>query len=82
MMPPDRKEEEVRRILDTPHPYVPAELAERAAARGRRILRRRRALHRLLWLLLLAAIVAGVVLAVLRWPDPQPLGTTPPVDTW
>lgn len=82
MMPPDRKEEEVRRILDTPHPYVPAELAERSAERGRRILRRRRVVHQLLWLLLVAAIVAGVVLAVLEWPDQQPLGTTPPVDSW
>ncbi|MCM2421285.1 hypothetical protein C8250_026735 [Streptomyces sp. So13.3] len=82
MMPPDRKEEEVRRVLDTPHPYVPADLAERAAERGRRILRRRRVVHQLLWLLLVAAIVTGVVFAVLEWPDPQPLDTTPPVDTW
>ncbi|MDJ0346629.1 hypothetical protein QMK19_36650 [Streptomyces sp. H10-C2] len=77
---PDRKEEEVRRILDTPHPYVPADLSARAAERGRRILRRRRVLHRLLWLLVIAAVVAGVVLAVLEWPTQQPLDTTPPLD--
>lgn len=82
MIPPDRKEEEVRRLLDTPHPHVPAELAEQAAERGRRILRRRRVVHRLLWLLLFAAVVTGLVLAVLEWPDPAPLDTTPPVDTW
>ena len=60
----DRKEAEIRRMLDAPHPPVPPDLAERAMARGRRIIRRRRARRAIGWLLLLAAVVAAVVAVV------------------
>jgi hypothetical protein len=33
----DRKEEQVRRLLDTPHPVVAADLPAGAADRGRRV---------------------------------------------
>jgi len=75
---PNRRDAEVRRLLDTPHPVVPLDLAARARARGRRIVRRRRAVHTVLWALLFAATVTGVVLAILAWPNhPTP---TPPHD--
>lgn len=73
----DRKEEQVRRLLDTPHPVVAVDLAARAADRGRRVLRRRRVAHTVLWALLLAALITTVVLLSLWWPAPDPLGTTP-----
>ncbi|MFD3451739.1 hypothetical protein ACFWVC_06120 [Streptomyces sp. NPDC058691] len=73
----ERKEDEVRRLLDGAHPLVPADLAPRAAERGRRVLARRRVLHVLLWALLLAGLTAALVAAALWWPDPQPLQTTP-----
>lgn len=66
---PNRRDDEVRRLLDTPHPAVPAGLVARATVRGRRTLRRRRFVHHVLWVLLLAAVVSGIVLAVLAWPD-------------
>ncbi|MFI0940692.1 hypothetical protein [Streptomyces sp. NPDC021020] len=65
----NRRDDEVRRLLDTPHPIVPAGLVAHATARGRRTVRRRRVLARVLWVLLAAAVVAGIVLAVLYWPD-------------
>ncbi|WNI17449.1 hypothetical protein [Actinacidiphila sp. ITFR-21] len=79
--PPNRREDEVRRLLDTPHPMVPTDLGARAVLRGRRIVRRRRAVHAVLWLLLAAAVAAGIVLAVLLWPDRPPAGT-PADGTW
>ncbi|HEY5835283.1 hypothetical protein [Streptomyces sp.] len=66
---PNRRDDEVRRLLDTPHPAVPVGLATRAMLRGRRILHRRRVAHAVLWALLIAAAVAGLVLAALMWPD-------------
>lgn len=66
---PNRRDDEVRRQLDTPHPMVPPDLPARAAARGRLIVRRRRITHAVLWTLLLAAVITGIVLAVLLWPD-------------
>ncbi len=66
---PNRRDAEVRRLLDTRHPMVPLDLTARAMARGRRIVRRRRAVHAVLWTLLFAAAVTGIVLAVLAWPD-------------
>ncbi|WP_063762366.1 hypothetical protein [Streptomyces sp. NRRL F-5123] len=65
----NRRDDEVRRLLDTPHPIVPAGLVAEATARGRRTVRRRRVLARALWVLLAAAVAAGIVLAVLYWPD-------------
>jgi hypothetical protein len=78
---PNRRDEEVRRMLDGPHPMVPADLVPRAAARGRRTVRRRRVARCVLWALLLAAVVAGLVLAAVFWPDAQdPAGN--PGGTW
>ncbi len=82
MSPPDRKETEVRRMLAGPHPLVPADLAARATARGRRLMiHRRRARHlgRLLALLVLAALVWAA--ATQPW-LPPPAHTTPRVEGW
>ncbi|MET8678609.1 hypothetical protein ABZW18_13755 [Streptomyces sp. NPDC004647] len=80
---PDRKEAEVRRMLDVPHPAVPPDLAARAAERGRRILVRRRAVQAVAWALLLAAVAAFAVWAAVvePWVVP-PADTTPPLDGW
>lgn len=79
---PNRRDDEVRRLLDTPHPAVPVDLAARAALRGRRIVRRRRIEHAVLWALLVAAAVTALVLAALTWPhDPSSPGG-PVDDTW
>lgn len=75
MRAPNRRDDEVRQLLDTPHPVVPAGLVAGATARGRRTLRRRRLVRHVLWVLLAAAVVAGIVLAVLTWPeDHDPAG--------
>ncbi|GAA1883832.1 hypothetical protein [Streptantibioticus ferralitis] len=79
---PDRKEAEVRRMLEIPHPPVPADLAERAIAHGRRLVRRRLLLRRTLWALLLAAVVAVAIWAAMDWPTPAPLNVTPPLESW
>ncbi|MFE6163503.1 hypothetical protein ACFQ7F_31850 [Streptomyces sp. NPDC056486] len=80
----DRKENAVRHLLDngTP-PSVPAELYEEAVRRGGHKLRRRRALRRLLWLLLLTAAVTFVIWASIAqpWVEP-PSETTPPLTSW
>ena len=83
MSPRDRKEDEVRRMLETRHPQVPADLAARAAAQGTRLLRRHRAVRRAAWLLLIAAAIAFAVWAVLAepWVAP-PTNTTPPLEGW
>ncbi|MFJ2957372.1 hypothetical protein [Streptomyces sp. NPDC087270] len=60
--PPNRREDELRRQLDTPHPLVPSDLAERAAARGRHLLRRRRIVRYALCAVLLAAATTAVLL--------------------
>ncbi|MFE9258950.1 hypothetical protein [Streptomyces sp. NPDC006879] len=80
---PDRKEVEVRRLLEGPRPAVPADLATTAATQGRRLLRRRRTLHRLGWLLLLAAVSAFTVWALLTrpWTVP-PSDVAPPLEGW
>lgn len=78
-----RKEDEVRRMLETPHPQVPAELAARAAERGGRLLRRRRVLRRLGVLALVAAVTAFTVWALLVQPwQAPPAEITPPLDGW
>ncbi|WP_030623305.1 hypothetical protein [Streptomyces sclerotialus] len=83
MSPPDRKEAEVRRMLDGPHSPVPPDLALRAAVRGRRLLLRRRRLGRTGWLLLFLAAVAFTVWAVTQQPwVPPPSRTTPPLEGW
>ncbi|KIF68243.1 hypothetical protein HY68_05700 [Streptomyces sp. AcH 505] len=79
MINSERKEAEVRRMLDLPHPAVPTDLLLRATARGARMLHRRRTLRRVLWTLLLAAAVVFVVWAAATYPwEPQPTEMTPP----
>ncbi|MFD5033921.1 hypothetical protein ACFVWX_27985 [Streptomyces sp. NPDC058220] len=79
----DRKEAEVRRMLDLPHPVVPADLVLRAAERGTRLLNRRRTAHRVLWILLVAAVIVFTVWASATdpWSAP-PTETTPPLEGW
>ncbi|TRV79474.1 hypothetical protein FKN01_09980 [Streptomyces sp. 130] len=77
-----RREDEVRRMLEGPHPQVPADLAASAAERGARLLRRRRALRRLWVLALVAAVAVFAVWALTARPWEEPPGTTPPVETW
>ncbi|WP_086860876.1 hypothetical protein [Streptomyces milbemycinicus] len=79
----DRKEDVVRRMLNGPHPAVPPDLADRAAGRGRRMLRRHRAVRAVGWVLLIAAIIAFTVWAVIvqPWTTP-PTDTTPPLEGW
>ncbi|MEV5121733.1 hypothetical protein AB0K49_02820 [Streptomyces decoyicus] len=79
---PDRKEAEVRRMLAGPHPLVPPDLAERATARGRRLLAHRRLVRRLGWLLALLAVAALTWAAVQHPWVPPPAHTTPPVEGW
>ncbi|MEV0927002.1 hypothetical protein AB0I99_18070 [Streptomyces spongiicola] len=80
---PGRKEDEVRRMLDLPHPPVPADLHVRAARRGARLRRRRRTLHHLGCALLLAAAIGFALwaAAVEPWVAP-PSATTPEIDGW
>ncbi|MGW0935015.1 hypothetical protein [Streptomyces sp. NPDC002666] len=78
-----RNEDEVRRMLETSRPHVPAGLPARVARRGARLLRRRRVLRRV-WLVVAGAVVvAFTVWAVLVQPwQAPPAGTTPPLDGW
>ncbi|MFC7305251.1 hypothetical protein ACFQVC_13585 [Streptomyces monticola] len=82
-MTSDRKEEQVRRLLDGPTPTVPPNLCAEAMRRGARLGRRRAAIRRLMWLLLLVAVVAFAVWASVAqpWVVP-PSETTPPLDGW
>ncbi|MFE1751370.1 hypothetical protein [Streptomyces anandii] len=77
------REAAVRRILDQTPPQVPADLYEDVLRRGGRMLRRRTAARRVLWLVLFAAAVAFTVwaLTVRPWVEP-PSQTTPPLSGW
>ncbi|MEV0124806.1 hypothetical protein AB0I16_25290 [Streptomyces sp. NPDC050703] len=79
----ERKEAAVRRLLDGVPPPVPRELYEEAVRRGGRRLRRHRAVRRLLWFALFAAVVAFAVWASVAqpWVEP-PAETTPPLTRW
>ncbi|MFD6289176.1 hypothetical protein [Streptomyces sp. NPDC060205] len=83
MSPVNRREADVRRILEEPQPPVPPDLYTEAVRRGGRMLRRRTLARRLMWLVLLAATVALVVwLSVAQpWVEP-PSQTTPPLTGW
>ena len=78
-----RREDEVRRMLETVRPQVPADLAARAAERGARLLRRRRVLRRLWLLAATGAVVVFTVWAVVAQPwQAPPAGTTPRLEGW
>ncbi|MFI5981564.1 hypothetical protein ACIBEA_11875 [Streptomyces sp. NPDC051555] len=80
---PDRKEAEVRRLLEGPHPVVPVDLAAVAAARGTRLLRRRRTLRRVGWAVVFALVVAFAVWASLAHPwEIPPTDVAPPLRGW
>ncbi len=77
---PDRKETEVRAMLEsgTPGP-VPTDLAERAMLLGLRTAHRRRTAQWLLWIFFAAAVAFAVWAAVTEpWLGP-PQQTTPPL---
>ncbi|MEV5885541.1 hypothetical protein AB0L74_22970 [Streptomyces sp. NPDC052020] len=75
------REAAVRRIMRESPPRVPPELYADALRLGRRMLRRRVAARRLMWLLLCAAALAFTVWAVTAWERP-PSETTPPLPGW
>ncbi|MFJ9583076.1 hypothetical protein [Streptomyces acidicola] len=77
------RETAVRRMLERTPPPVPPELYGDALRHGGRMLRRRTAARRLMWLVLLAAVVAFLVWASMTrpWVEP-PSDTTPPVSGW
>ena len=62
---------------------VPVELHADAVRRGARMLRRRTVVRRLMWLLLLIAVVAFAVWAAQAqpWVEP-PSSRTPPLTSW
>ncbi|MEU3843242.1 hypothetical protein AB0E88_24780 [Streptomyces sp. NPDC028635] len=77
------REAEVRRIMEQTSVRVPPELHAEAVRRGTRLLHRRAAARRLMWLLLASAAVAFTVwaLTVQPWAQP-PSDTTPPLTGW
>ncbi|MEU6356129.1 hypothetical protein ABZ896_43615 [Streptomyces sp. NPDC047072] len=78
-----QREATVRQLMEQGAPQVPVDLYADAVRRGTRVLRRRTAARRLMWLLLFAASVAFVVwaLTVHPWVEP-PSKTTPPLTGW
>ncbi|MER5204653.1 hypothetical protein [Streptomyces sp. NPDC002825] len=77
------KEAAVRRLLETPHPPVPRDLALRAAERGARQRERARRVRRVLWTLGALAVLAFVVWASTAHPwEVPPAETTPPLEAW
>lgn len=80
---PDRKLEEVRRMLDGPHPTVPPDLARRATEQGRLLLARRRAVQLAVCAVALLALLAFGVWAAAEQPwERSPADTTPPLEGW
>jgi hypothetical protein len=75
------REAAVRRMLEeAPAPPMPPDLYGEVVRRGGRMLRRRTAARRLMWLVLLTAAVAFAVWAATArpWVEP-PSETTPPL---
>ncbi|OEU85415.1 hypothetical protein DB35_15020 [Streptomyces abyssalis] len=80
MRVPDRKETEVRALLESVPPApVPADLAERALRRGLRVAHRRRTAALLLWAFFAVAVAFAVWAAVAEPWAVQPARTTPPL---
>ncbi|MEU6630534.1 hypothetical protein ABZ905_19970 [Streptomyces parvus] len=80
---PDPREEQVRRMLDGPHPVVPPDLAARAVRHGGRRLRLRRAAHRTAGWLLAVVLVAFLVWVGVEQPwATEPAQVTPPLEGW
>jgi ferric-dicitrate binding protein FerR (iron transport regulator) len=80
MKPPDRKETEVRGLLESvPPASVPPDLAERAVLRGLRVAHRRRTAALLLWAFFAAAVAFAVWAAVAEPWVGEPVQTTPPL---
>ncbi|MFD7875382.1 hypothetical protein ACFV5G_14975 [Streptomyces sp. NPDC059766] len=77
------REAAARRIMERTPPRVPPGLHADAVRRGGRILRRRTRTRRVLWLLLVAGVLAFTVwaLTVRPWVEP-PSETTPPLTGW
>lgn len=77
------REAAARRIMEQAPAPLPPDLYGEVVRRGDRMLRRRRVVHRLLWLLLWATAVAFTVWAVRThpWVEP-PSQTTPPITDW
>ncbi|MFI0963285.1 hypothetical protein ACH4S8_18045 [Streptomyces sp. NPDC021080] len=78
------REAAVRRLLEQEAPpVVPPDLYGEVVRRGGRILRRGKAVRRLLWLVLFGAVVAFTVWAATArpWVEP-PSETTPPLTGW
>ncbi len=80
----DRREAATRQLLESaPAAVPPPGLCDEAVRLGGRILRRRKVVRRLLWLLLCAAVLAFTVWALTARPWTQPPSdTTPPVTNW
>ncbi|MFD0042166.1 hypothetical protein ACFVIZ_31520 [Streptomyces anulatus] len=79
----DPREEQVRRMLDGPHPALPPDLAARAVRRGGRRLRRRRAVRRTAgWLLAVVLVVFLVRIGVEQPWATEPAQVTPPLEGW
>ncbi|HEV7628029.1 MAG TPA: hypothetical protein VGO89_16165 [Streptomyces sp.] len=78
---PDRKETEVRGLLEGgPPEAVPPDLAQRAVVRGLRMAHRRRTVQLALWAFFAAAVVFAVwVVLAGPWVG-EPTQTTPPLD--
>ncbi|AXK33819.1 hypothetical protein DVA86_15290 [Streptomyces armeniacus] len=83
MSAPDRKEDEVRRMLELRPAPLPVDLAARALVRGERQLRRHNTWRAVLWTVLLVAAIAFTVWALAAEPwVARPSQTTPPSYDW